>query len=128
MATRFLSEEWALNATAAFADHPGLEQALAGADLLIQFSVTEAAEGTVDYYILAEGGRAELSLGKRPDADVTLVSDYETAVAVSKGELNIQNAYFSGKIDVAGNLAKLIKDRNAVLSLAEAVTSLKVEY
>lgn len=128
MATRFLSEEWALNATAAFADHPGLEEALAGADLLIQFSVTEAAEGTVDYYILAEGGRAELSLGKRPDADVTLVSDYETAVAVSKGELNIQNAYFSGKIDVAGNLAKLIKDRNAVLSLAEAVTSLKVEY
>ena len=128
MATRFLSEEWALNATAAFADHPGLEQALAGADMLIQFSVTEAAEGTVDYYILAEGGRAELSLGKRPDADVTLVSDYETAVAVSKGELNIQNAYFSGKIDVAGNLAKLIKDRNAVLTLAEAVTSLKVEY
>lgn len=128
MATRFLSEEWALNATAAFADHPGLEQALAGADLLIQFSVTEAAEGTVDYYILAEGGRAELSLGKRPDADVTLVSDYETAVAVSKGELNIQNAYFSGKIDVAGNLAKLIKDRDAVLTLAEAVTSLKVEY
>ncbi len=128
MATRFLSEEWALNATAAFADHPGLEEALAGADLLIQFSVTEAAEGTVDYYILAEGGRAELSLGKRPDADVTLVSDYDTAVAVSKGELNIQNAYFSGKIDVAGNLAKLIKDRNAVLSLAEAVTSLKVEY
>ena len=128
MATRFLSEEWALNATAAFADHPGLEEALAGADLLIQFSVTEAAEGTVDYYILAEGGRAELSLGKRPDADVTLVSDYETAVAVSKGELNIQNAYFSGKIDVAGNLAKLIKDRNAVLTLAEAVTSLKVEY
>lgn len=128
MATRFLSEEWALNATAAFADHPGLEQALAGADLLIQFSVTEAAEGTVDYYILAEGGRAELSLGKRPDADVTLVSDYETAVAVSKGELNIQNAYFSGKIDVAGNLAKLIKDRNAVLTLAEAVTSLKVDY
>lgn len=128
MATRFLSEEWALNATAAFADHPGLEEALAGADLLIQFSVTEAAEGTVDYYILAEGGRAELSLGKRPDADVTLVSDYDTAVAVSKGELNIQNAYFSGKIDVAGNLAKLIKDRNAVLSLAKAVTSLKVEY
>lgn len=128
MATRFLSEEWALNATAAFADHPGLEEALAGADLLIQFSVTEAAEGTVDYYILAEGGRAELSLGKRPDADVTLVSDYETAVAVSKGELNIQNAYFSGKIDVAGNLAKLIKDRNAVLTLAEAVTSLKVDY
>lgn len=128
MAVRFLSEEWALNATAAFADRPGLGKALAGADLLIQFSVTETPEGTVDYFILAEGGRAELSLGKRPDADVTLVSDYDTAVAVSKGELNIQNAYFSGKIDVAGNLAKLIKDRNAVLSLAEAVSSLKVEY
>lgn len=128
MAVRFLSEEWALNATAAFESDPELAEALAGADLLIQFSVTETEEGAVSYFILVEGGRAELSLGKRADADVTLVCDYATAAAISKGELNIQQAYFSGKIDVAGNLAKLIKDRNAVMRLAETVSSLNVEY
>lgn len=129
MAARFLSEEWALNATAAFQADEGLADALSGIDMLIQFTVNEVEDSArVDYCLSVENSGAELALGRADNPDITLESDYPTAVAVSKGEENIQTAYFTGKISVSGNLAKLVRYRAAVTRLAELVSGLDVDY
>lgn len=129
MAVKFLSEEWAQATTQALNEHEGFKNAIANITLGIQFVVTEAGEGgDVHYYLQASGGTAVLALGELEDADATVTNDYETATAVSKGELNTQTAFMTGKLKVSGNLAKLMMHQSAIQQWGAAVGELDVEY
>ena len=55
-------------------------------------------------------------------------SAYETAAAISKGELNTQTAFMTGKLKVSGNLAKLMMQQAAITQWAAAVKGMEVEY
>ena len=60
--------------------------------------------------------------------DATITNDYETAVAISKGELNSQMAFMTGKIKVGGNMAKLMMNQALLGQFASASADLDVEY
>jgi putative sterol carrier protein len=62
------------------------------------------------------------------DPDVTVKQSYDTATAISKGELNTQTAFMTGKLKVSGNLAKLMMHQSAVQQWGAAVADLDVEY
>ncbi|MFQ5524430.1 MAG: SCP2 sterol-binding domain-containing protein [Acidimicrobiia bacterium] len=126
--SKFLSEEWAQDVTNALNTHEGFKNAIGAADLAIQFHVDEAPEGEVDYYLKTSGGVATLALGSIEDPDVTVKQSYDTAVAISKGELNTQTAFMTGKLKVSGNLAKLMMHQNAIQQWGAAVADLDVEY
>lgn len=126
--SKFLSEEWAQDVTNALNSHEGFKNAIGAADLAIQFHVDEAPEGEVDYYLKTSGGVATLALGSIEDPDVTVKQSYDTAVAISKGELNTQTAFMTGKLKVSGNLAKLMMHQNAIQQWGAAVADLDVEY
>jgi putative sterol carrier protein len=128
MAYKFLSEDWANAVTAALNAHPGFKNSIANADLGLQFDVADAPEGAVSYYMKAAGGSAELSLGTVDAADVTVGQTYETAVAISKGELNTQTAFMTGKLKVSGNLAKLMMHQAAISQWQSATQDIEVEY
>jgi putative sterol carrier protein len=53
---------------------------------------------------------------------------YDTATAISKGELNTQSAFMTGKLKVSGNLAKLMMHQGAIQQWGSAVSDLEVEY
>ena len=55
-------------------------------------------------------------------------SPYDTAVAISKGEMNVQSAFMTGKLKVSGNLAKLMMHQSAIQQWGAAVSALDVEY
>lgn len=126
--SKFLSQEWASDVTAALNTHDGFRNAIGSADLTIQFNVSDTPEGEVDYYLRAGGGNAEMGIGALDAADVTVKQSYDTAAAVSKGELNTQTAFMTGKLKVSGNLAKLMMHQGAIQQWGAAVSSLDIEY
>jgi putative sterol carrier protein len=128
VSSKFLTEEWAQDVTTALNNHEGFKNAIGAADLAIQFNTEDGPDGDVDYYLKTSGGSANLALGTLDDADVTVKQSYDTAVAISKGELNTQTAFMTGKLKVSGNLAKLMMHQSAVQQWGAAVTELDVEY
>jgi putative sterol carrier protein len=67
-------------------------------------------------------------VGSTEGADVTVKQSYETAAAISKGELNTQTAFMTGKLKVSGNLAKLMMHQGAIQQWGAAVSDIEVEY
>jgi putative sterol carrier protein len=106
MAVKFLSEEWAQSTSDALNSHDGFKSAIGNADLGIQFTVSDAPEGDVNYYLKTGGG----------------------TVAIAKGELNTQMAFMQGKLKVGGNLAKLMMHQSAVQQWSNAVSGMDVEF
>ena len=126
--SKFLSQEWASEVTTALNDHDGFKNAIGAADLGIQFETEGAPDGQVDYYLKSSGGNSEMALGTLDDPDVTVKQSYETASAISQGELNTQTAFMTGKLKVSGNLAKLMMHQSAIQQWGAAVSELDVEY
>jgi putative sterol carrier protein len=126
--SQFLSEEWVDDVTAALNDHQGFKNAIGDADLGIQFMTDDGPEGPVSYYLSASGGDAVMSLGELESPDVTVKQSYDTASAISKGELNTQTAFMTGKLKVSGNLAKLMMHQSAIQQWGAAVGELDVQY
>ncbi|MFZ0627178.1 MAG: SCP2 sterol-binding domain-containing protein [Acidimicrobiia bacterium] len=126
--SKFLSEEWTSEVTSALESHEGFKNAIGSADLSIQFNTDDTPDGEVDYYLDAGGGQAVMALGTVDNPDVTVKQSYDTATAISKGELNVQTAFMTGKLKVSGNLAKLMMHQSAIQQWASAVSQLSVEY
>ena len=129
MGVKFLSPEWAQAASNTLAHHAGFLSAIEGVGVSLQFGVRDGPERSdTSYYVKVADGSAAIKIGTIRKADVSVTTDYTTAAAISRGDLNIQMAFFSGKLKVAGNLAKLMLHQAALGNLAEAVSSLDVDY
>lgn len=126
--SKFLSEEWAAEATAALNAHAGFQNAIGAADLGIQFNTTDTPDGEVNYYLSTSGGNTILAIGELENADVTVKQSYDTAAAIAKGELNTQTAFMTGKLKVSGNLAKLMMHQSAVQQWSAAVSDMHVDF
>ena len=126
--SKFLSEEWAAEVTAALGQHPGFKNAIGSAELGIQFIVSDGPDGDAEYYLKSAGGASIMAVGALENADVTVRQSYDTASAISKGELNTQTAFMTGKVKVSGNLAKLMMHQSAIQQWNAATADLEVEY
>lgn len=126
--SEFLSEEWAADVTRVLNEHDGWKNAIGTASLGIQFETEDGPDGAVDYYLSAENGQTTMALGRLESPDVTVKQSYDTATAISKGEMNTQMAFMTGKIKVSGNLAKLMQHQAAIAQWSSAIGSLDVEY
>ena len=49
-------------------------------------------------------------------------------MAISKGELNTQMAFMTGKMKVSGNMAKIMMNQAVFTKFAEASSAVEVEY
>ena len=126
--SKFLTEEWVRDVTAALNNHDGFKNAIGAADLGIQFVTEDGPDGEVNYYLSAGGGHSKVALGELENADVTVKQSYDTAAAISKGELNTQTAFMTGKLKVSGNLAKLMMHQSAIQQWGVAVSQLDIDY
>ena len=125
---KFLSSDWATEVNQALDNHAGFKSAIGNADLGIAFNVSGGGDGDVAYYLKTAGGDVDLALGNLDAADVTINTNYETAAAISRGDLNVQTAFMTGKLKVAGNLAKLMMHQSAIMQWSAAVKDLPTEY
>jgi putative sterol carrier protein len=129
VAVKFLSEEWANSITEALNSSDEFKSASSGQQANLQQVVTDVPDGgEVKYYFKVGDGSAEVSLGELADAEATLTQSYEVAAALSKGELNGQQAFMQGKLKIAGNMMKLMQLQGVFNALPNAVSGVDVEY
>ena len=127
--SKFLTVQWLEDLSAALAAHEGFIKAISNAEISLQFEVTDAPEGTENIYAIAvQGGAARVTRGTAESPDVTIVSNYETAAAIAKGELNTQMAFMTGKIKVSGNMGKIMTNQAMLTEFAKATSTMSVEY
>jgi putative sterol carrier protein len=128
MGTKFLSDEWLsevanrLNADAAF------QSAAKGQAARLQQQVTGSPAGDVHYGFVLDAGSVALTKGDIENPEATVTQDYETAVALSKQELNGQQAFMQGKLKVSGNLMKIMQLQGVLQAMPAALESFEVEY
>jgi putative sterol carrier protein len=125
---KFLSEQWADDVLTALNGSEDVRGAVKGVQLCIQQVVTVAPEGEVKYWTKLDDGKVEGAIGEAPDADVTITEDYDTAVAMNKGELNAQAAFMQGKLKVTGNMGKLLQNQGAMQALGPVLSSVPADY
>lgn len=124
----FLSDDYMAKATEALTSHPGFTSAISSVDLGVQFVVSDHPEGELQYYLDIAGGSATMTRGTLDGADVSITNTYETAAGISKGEINTQMAFMTGKIKVGGNMAKIMMNQAVLNQFAAALSDLEVEY
>jgi putative sterol carrier protein len=126
---KFLTKEWLEALTTTVNENPTFTAAIASVDLTLQFEITDPPEGAEPVYHLAikDGGLAA-GAGPAEDPDATIANDYATAMAISKGELNTQMAFMTGKMKVSGNMAKIMMNQAVFTKFAEASSGVEVEY
>lgn len=126
---KFLSTDWLQDLNDTVNAHEGFKRAIANVDLTLQFEVPDAPDGTEKrYYFKIQSGSLEASPGDAETPDATISNSYETAVAVSTGEMNTQMAFMSGKLKVSGNMAKIMMNQGVFNAFADAASGVEVEY
>lgn len=125
---KFLTEEWADEVLLALNDSDDVKGAIKGVQLCIQQVVTSAPDGEVNYWTKFDDGKVSGAIGEAADADVTISQDYDTAVAMNKGELNAQAAFMQGKLKVTGNMGKLLQNQGAMQAVGATLASVAADY
>ena len=103
--SQYLTQEWLDE----FCELSGELPERPGATLKIQYQVTGAPDGDLDYYLNHENGKlVEGTLGSLEDPDTTITMSYDDAAAMQRGDLDATAAFMQGKMKAAGNMARLM--------------------
>jgi len=119
---RFLTPEWiaALDAAAREAAVP------AGIRLTIQqVVIDDGGGGDVRYHLVLDRGGLRVHPGEAPAADVTLVQTREVAVALSRGELNAQQALEAGRLKLRGDIGHLAREGRALVAMEDVFAAVR---
>ncbi|MGQ0670968.1 MAG: SCP2 sterol-binding domain-containing protein [Actinomycetota bacterium] len=124
---RFLSEEWTKELKTALNANEAFTKGVGSATAKLQQVVT-GPDGEHRYWIKIEGGAVDIGSGDIDAPDATITQDYETAVALSRSELNPVSAFMSGRLKIGGNMMLLMQLQGAFSQLPQVMQEMDVEY
>jgi len=112
----FLSDEWIAALAGARDGRPPLEHT---ATSLVVEPVVHGVPGRGDvrYRMHVAGDAVDVGPCDAEPADVSLETDYPTAVALARGETNAQAALAAGKLRISGDVARLAAHAGALARL-----------
>ena len=122
----YLSDEW-LEAASVMITALVLDPPLEGS-LTIEQAVTGAPSGAVRYRITIEGPSLALRRTEpsgESDPDIRFTQDYATAAAVAQGQQSAQWAFMHGKLQVGGDITRMISCSAALDALGDAFATLR---
>lgn len=129
MPVKFQSEDYFEAANGALRKDPDVLKAAKGHNVEVQVITTEFPdEGEKKTYLRIENGVPDVGIGELEDPDAVITQDYETAVALDKGELNPQTAFMEGKMKIKGNLMKIMQLQKFMKTLEPATSEIDREY
>lgn len=97
-----------------------LARTTAGARVTIQQIVWAGPTGDTRYWVQIDDGVVEVGSGEAPGADATVAQSFETAVAVSRGDLPVEQALAEGRIRLSGDVSVLLRHAAALGGVAAA--------
>jgi putative sterol carrier protein len=124
---KFLSEGWIDEVRTALNASDDVRDATKEVAVTIQ-QVVRRDEDATSYWVRIADGTIDGGIGDASGADVTITQDYETAVAITTGEVNLQAAFMQGNLKVTGNMAKLLQNQYAIQALFPVLASVPTEY
>ena len=127
MPVRFLSDEWADELQTRLNANESFRKGLGSTRATVQ-QVIATPERERRYWIRVEGGEIGMGSGDAQGADATITQDYDTAVALARGEMNPVAAYMTGKIKISGNLMTLMGLQGALSELPRVMQDMDVDY
>lgn len=127
MSVKFLSEEWAEALKTALNADEAFRTAAASSSARIQQVITQDG-GDTRYWIVIADGTIDMGIGDLYTVDATITESYDSAVALSKGELNAVTAFMTGKLRIGGNMGMLMGLQAALSRLPPAMSSIQTEY
>jgi putative sterol carrier protein len=120
---RFLSDVWLDEFDAALRADSTLGEAFGASPITIAQEVVDDAGGRGYLVVLdAAGGRIATDGSL---ADVTFISDRDTAGALARGELNAQRALTSGRLKVRGDVDRLGAAGAALSALGDVLAAVR---
>lgn len=128
MAVKYLSEEWIKEVNNRLQSNEAVASAAKGQNLIIQNVITDTPDGEKKTFLRITDGAPEIGLGEVEGAEATVTQNYETSVAVAKGELNSQAAFMQGKIKVQGNMMKLMTIQPFLQALGKVIGEIETEF
>ena len=128
MGVKFLSQEWAEQISAALNSSAEFRSAATSKGVGLQQVVKDAPEGEIRYYFALEDGDASIALGELTNPDATVEQSYETAVAMSRGEIGASQAFMQGKLKISGNMMKLMQLQGVLGAMPSAIKTVPVDY
>jgi putative sterol carrier protein len=112
---RFLTAEW-LDDMQRAADKAAVP---VDAAIVVGHEVSGTPDGDVSFRFTAADGRLTLTWATVEDAELTLIEDYETAVAIARGELPAQQAVAEGRLKLRGDVGALVRNGPAMAALGD---------
>lgn len=95
-------------------------------DVVIEQVVREVpGRGEVCYHVALSAAGGRVYAGPATAPDVRLTTDYETAVALARGETNAQESLARGRIRIGGDINALVARGDALSSLADAFAGVR---
>ncbi|MEX2587738.1 MAG: SCP2 sterol-binding domain-containing protein [Actinomycetota bacterium] len=129
MPVKFQSEDYFEAANAALKKDEDALKASKGHNVEVQVITTDfPQEGEKKTYLRIKEGVPDVGIGELEDPDAVITQDYETAVALDKGELNPQTAFMEGKMKIKGNLMKIMQLQKFMKTLEPATSDIEREY
>lgn len=116
----YLSAGWFEDVNEVARADRGLATATAGARVTVQQVVTGGPSGDVRYWVRVDDGRVEVGPGDAEHPDATVTQSYETAAAVCRGELAVEQALLEGRVRLSGDVPVLLRHTAALSGVAGA--------
>ncbi len=117
----FLTDEWLLEVEAALSDLPAVDRA----DATVQYVVSGAPSGKVQFHVVVESGRfTTVSGGKHGAPTCTVTLGYPDAAEMFAGELGPEVAFMSGRAKVEGDHRAWLLDLRPVRTGDEYATAM----
>jgi putative sterol carrier protein len=120
---QYLSDQWfeeMQTAAAAFKGEPSGKRPVALREI-----INGSPNGDVSYVMTLDGESIVITRDENTKADVTFTQNYDTAVALHKGELTTHEAFFAGNVRVAGHLNTLLNNADVLQGVAPAFENVR---
>lgn len=123
---RFLSDAWLEELGAAARASSVLQEAAVGLGIVIEQVITGATGGEVRYHWVLDDGAVAVVVGPAPGAaDITLTTDWATAVALASGDVGAQDAFLAGRLRLGGDIALLVRAGGAMAAVEDVARAVR---
>ena len=124
---RYLTQEWLDAAQRAVEADATLAENTKDVQLTVQQVVTGGPDGDAAYHVAIDDGTVRVVTGEASNATVTFIQNWDTATAISRGELSAQGAFMTGRIRVRGDLPKLVEYGNVFGGVDDVFADLRMQ-